>query len=333
LPYPLALVSCTLKIGRPKFFVMKKYFQLAVVISYCFALFGCQKEMVAEKNEDAQLLSRAGSGCKLVKFDNYKTMDDVLLSDQMYYRNGLLEEWTVYYGTRYKLIYSRKGVLETAYGYNGFDHIYTITFEYTGGRVSKENWYEGGTSNLLDEVSYNYNGHGQIIRVESSNLGYVTENTFTNGSLTRWIVSFNGAPAMMGEYTYNNSMKNPFTTLAGLPHAFPYINPAYGKLIGGNWYSSEKITTYVNSNPVVMNNPDPGLTAWGIGASSFPVTAVYSNSNNVNSNWTNFYYDDCKTGKTSPSEFPVDPSAIFSTPNIFVKGFGGSGAGDLLLLK
>jgi hypothetical protein len=244
----------------------------------------CQKEIL----NDPGLTSNASAGgpgqdnstgCRLTTFDFYSADGDYHQTENYVYKNGRAVEWHTWWGGLYKMEYNDKGKLIRSWLWEGGVLINTIDFIYEKDKVVHEIWFDGGTSDIADEVYYTYNTKGEMVMAMSTVNDYTTINTFTaNGDQTSWFVSFGGLPYVKGEYVYTKQIRNPLSQRPGIEYEFPYINPSF--ITGNSWIASEKITYFDEAgNPFVSYEADPLLTKWHLGYQQFPTLVEYIEKN------------------------------------------------------
>ncbi|MES2890906.1 MAG: hypothetical protein V4725_02815 [Bacteroidota bacterium] len=274
-----------------------------------FAL-GCKKESPLRETEttkDEIVAGKAAAGnCRMTMYDYYNGDEDYHNLDYYTYKNGLLAECSPYYGWKFTMEYDQKNKIKSSKVYEGDVLLYTIVFEYKKDKVVKEVWYLGNTSTVDDEVFIQYTNQGSITSSESFIYGYRAEYTYTdNGSIESWLILDGGLPALRADYKYTGNFRNPYLGIVGPDHAFWFTNSAFGRGIGQEWYSSEKITTYDPSgNPVVLYDLDPTKTSWVAADKHFPAMVNYSPMKGSSVFYTGFTYENCN-GPQAASSKPV----------------------------
>lgn len=268
-------------------------------------LIGCQKQTrdQFEKKED-QLSGKKEhhqdndkSRCRITLFDFYDGIADVHQYDTYTYKNGLVDEWAVWYGGVYKMEYDHRGKLKISRYYVDNALVYTIYLIYKNDKVVKEIWYTGDTKDIDDEVIYTFDKKGQIVRMESIINGYYTDNTYAaNGDLTSWKLYVGGSPVVSAHYTYYNRYKSPFVEgTPGIEYNLPYINSTFGYTKW--WYSSEKMVYYdENGNGSVYYDQDPRQTKWQIGDNRYPELVSYFSPVSSSNHSVGFGYENCERG-------------------------------------
>ncbi len=274
---------------------------------------GCRKETLQFNEENtAQSMaekSNKAQGCRVTTNDIYNGLSDQHQIDHYTYKNGLVDEWKTWYGMDYKLEYDAKGKLNVARGYDGANLVYRIQFIYNNNRVIKEIWYEGNSNVVADDYRYSFDRKGQIIKAESTVLGYYTENVYTaDGDLESWKFHDGGMPVVSGHYTYSNHYKSPLRGgTPGVEYNFPYANSTFGQTKW--WYSSEKIMLYDEFGTAsVYYDFDPVQTLWQ--------TANYGNLEKVNyvdrqtaTHFSvSFEYENCRDGGGNNNSNATSPS-------------------------
>jgi hypothetical protein len=285
-------------------FMKKNYLKLiSPFLLATFFIIGCQKETQETKPEiDLQSSAKPKNECRLTSFDYYDGIADNHQIDYYTYKDGLVDEWRVWYGLVYKIEYHSDGKLKTARGYEGDDLVYTIQFVYENGRIVREFWYVGNTNVLDDDINYTYDRKGQIIKGESLMLGYYTENVYTpNGDLESWKFYDGVSPVVSGHYTYSNHYKSPFVGgTPGVDYNFPYSNSTFGQTKW--WYSSEKIISYDEvGNPTVYYDQDPLQTQWQIGSNDNLEYVEYVDRLSGTHLSVGFEYENCRESGNSNS--------------------------------
>lgn len=241
--------------------------------------------------------SNMAQGCLLTVYDYYNGLTDEHQVDQFSYKNGLIDEWKASYGTDYQFEYDGEGKVKTAKGYEAGVLVYNIHFFYTLNRVSKEIWYDANSDMVLDDYHYTFDRKGQIIRSESTVLGYHTENIYTpNGDLESWKFFQDGIPVVSGHYTYSHQYKSPLREgTPGIEYNFAYSNSAFGQTKW--WYSSEKVILYDEFGAAsVFYDLDPLQTEWH-GAPNGNLESVDYTDRQTESQFTAvFEYENCREG-------------------------------------
>lgn len=85
-----------------------------IMLALLFLAIGCQKQ----EFKDPSLISGASAtgyenrtGCRMTLFDYYDGFADYHAIDTYTYKDGLVDEWTVWYGQVFKMEYNEKGKL------------------------------------------------------------------------------------------------------------------------------------------------------------------------------------------------------------------------------
>jgi hypothetical protein len=265
---------------------------LLVLLSFT----GCQKEIQEQPitNPETESLARGDNGgdkneCRMINLGydgggyNYH-----------YNRQGLADKWDITDYGLFKQEYNSKGRLTKSRLYVEGSLINTIQFFYDKDKPVKEIWYEGNTSVVYDEVFYTYNRKGQMVRMESFMGDYYTISAYTpEGNVLSWEFFLGGLPYMSGYYKFIQHYKNPYLSVNGIEHGFPFFNSS---VISNKWWpSSEKIVVYdENGDPVVLYDFDPLQTIWQRGHQGYPRSATYFDL--ISGTWFppyTFEYENC----------------------------------------
>jgi hypothetical protein len=183
--------------------------------------------------------------------------------------------------------------------YDGNVLIYTIHFFYKGGKVTKEIWYDGSSSNVNDEVYYTFNRRGQNTRTESFLGDYYTVNTFDAAeNVTAWDFYSGGNLTYSARATFGHrhSYKNPRKAIPGIDYGFPFINSAV--FANAFCISSEKLVAYdENGNPTVLYDYDRRRTTYQPASQNYPASGTFFDL--VTNDWTSqtFQYENCGRGR------------------------------------
>lgn len=221
---------------------------------------GCKKEL-KETNPETDLQTAEAkrnhkNECQLVSdasefgTDTYK-----------YNHRGLVDEWNISaYDGYYKMEYNARGRLIKSRFYSGGVLVNTIKFFYRDDRVVKEIWYNGDTEEKTDEVFYQYNRKGKMLKMQSFMVDYYTLYDYTSdGNVSGWNFYFGGSLLYTAQNTFFHHRKNPYLAIPGLDYGFAYLN---GAIFQNKWYpTSEKLITYdEEGNPQVVYDQDPRRT-------------------------------------------------------------------------
>ncbi len=221
---------------------------------------GCQKELQKDgtAKPETELKTAEAKGnhrneCRLVSdasefgTDTYK-----------YNNRGLVEEWNISaYDGYFIMEYNSKGRLIKSRFYSGGALVNTIIFLYRDDRVVKEIWYNMDTEEKADEVLYQYNRKGKMLKMQSFMLDYYTLYDYTSdGNVSEWNFYFGGSLLYTAQNTFFHHHKNPYLAIPGLDYGFAYTN---GAIFQNKWYpTSEKFIYYdENGNPQVLYDQDP----------------------------------------------------------------------------
>ncbi len=277
----------------------------------------CRKETKEEAvvSEETSLQSREGNdknddNCRVTQYYLYDFINDYEQIDNYTYKNGLVDEWTPFYGVTYKMQYYKNRRMKMAGAYANGELINTVLFVYKNNKVVKEIWYQGDTKVVDDVVINTYNNKGQLIKNESLNYDYYTLNTYTqHGDLKSWLFFVGGQAVQKGEYTFNKEIKNPLRSARpGIEYSFAWANSAFGA--GNRWYSSEKMIFYDESgNSSTSYDLDPQKTKWTRGANNYPLLANYVDILTGGSVINSFKYENCE-GKNDKQASKTQPIRI-----------------------
>ncbi len=258
----------------------------------------CKKEkdlsQLQEKNNDADAERRGNSKeCRLTQYYYYDAIHDFEQIDGLTYKNGLVDEWSTFYGTTFKMEYGRDKKMKAATAYIDGELISTIHFIRKNNKIVKEIWYVGNTDVVDDEVINTYNRKGQLIKNESLNYDYYVLNTYTpHGNLESWTYYGGGLPVSAAVYTYKEDIKTPYLARPGIEYSFAWINSAFGS--GDRWYSSEQAISYdENGEPYLYYDQDPKKTKWQRGDNGFPIRADYIDRLTGGLIINSFQYENC----------------------------------------
>lgn len=285
-------------------------------------MIGCQKDF-KEVNPAADPASNPGENLQV---DNERSKNECRLTKMIwgggneynyhYNNQGLADEWDISDYGLFKQEYNANGKLAKSRWYIGVDLQATIHFFYEGKKVIKEIWYDGNTSDIVDEVLYTYNAKGQMVRMESFMLDYYTVMSYTpEGNNSSWDFFVGGFPYYSGVLKYNRPYKNPYLAVAGIEHGFPYVNPQYNS--NKWWAASEKLTIYdENANPIVLFDYDPSQTIWQGGFQNYPLSANYFDL--ISGDWVpySFEYENCGPGNVTGNSQTARPSSAKASRKI-----------------
>jgi uncharacterized protein YuzE len=287
---------------------MKRKFMQGLVLTL-LSLFtlSCQKEsgiLFSEIDEGLTSTADLRGSCRLTSYDYYDGITNTHSITYFTYENGLLDNVFATDGLRYNLEYGEKKTLTTARAYDAEETlIYVITFIYEKNRIVREVWLNATTNTIEDEIFLTYDKKGNIIRTESFIQDYYVDNTYTaNGSLTSWQLFASGSPVVKGEYTYNSNYKNPYNSIKGVDYSFWSRNSAFGIKAGNTWYSSEKVTVYIEGEPVIYYEQDPAKTVWQVGQQHYSLQANYALKGSNDLIINTFGYENCNPNVTGQKE-------------------------------
>jgi hypothetical protein len=285
---------------------MKKNFMQGFVMSFVFLFaVSCQKESKSPQESSTQANAskpESAGSCRLTSYDYYDGIGDFHDIDLFTYKNGLVDDVVfTSFGQRFNMEYNKQGKLIASRVYDGTTLLYIITFVYEKNRIVQEIWRDGITGEIVDEVFLTYDQKGNLARNESFNQGYFVTYTYTNdGRLESWKYFYAGLPAIMGEYTYEQNIKNPFRSLNGLNYGFWFINSGFGIGSGSRWYSSEKVSFYdENGNSNVYYEQDASQTVSQLGKQHYPMQVDYFDINTDLPITNTFQYENCEGGQPS----------------------------------
>jgi hypothetical protein len=74
----------------------------------------------------------------LTRYYLYDAINDYEQDEYFTYKNGLVDEWTTYYGYMYKMEYDRNKKMKIARSYFDGELLYTIHFIYKNNKIVKE---------------------------------------------------------------------------------------------------------------------------------------------------------------------------------------------------
>lgn len=281
---------------------MKKfYFKLISLFLFSFLVItGCQKE-IKEQPRSTQIESELKNSndenknqCRLTEFASNGEGETF-----HYNLKGLCDEWYIAsYGAVLKQEYDATGQLKKSRWYDGDALIYTIHFFYKGVNVNKEIWYDGSSSDVIDEVYYTYNQRRQNTRMESFFGDYYTVNTFDPiGNVSAWKFYVGGNLFYSVQSTFGNKhqYKNPRRAIPGLNYGFPYINAAV--FSSTFCISSEKLVAYdENGDAFVLYDFDVKKTTYQPASQNYPSAGTFFDL--VTNDWLNqtFQYENCGGG-------------------------------------
>lgn len=273
---------------------------------------GCQK-VTKEANPETELQSAKVKPKNECRLTNLTYFDGDGEYNYHYNAKGLCDEWDIANYGLFRQEYDASGRLKISKLYDGTDLSVTIHFFYEGKKVVKEIWYDGNTSNIIDEVFYTYNSKGQMVRGESFLLDYYTINTWTpEGNTLSWKFFIGGSPYWAAFLTYNRPCKNPYLAVPGIEYGFPFINPTYN--LNKWWASSEKIVIYDEfGNTTVSFDYDPSRTIWQVGHQNYPLSTTYFDL--ISQGWFpyTFEYENCEPGNSNRNSQIAQPSSLSSS--------------------
>ncbi|MEP7376577.1 MAG: hypothetical protein ABI675_24480 [Chitinophagaceae bacterium] len=292
----------------------KIFFTATVLLTQLLFFPSCQKEATEKHKVISEQATAGKSGrdgnCRVMQYYLYDFIHAHEQIDNYTYKNGLVDEWTTFYGTTYKMAYYHDGRMKMAGAYVDGELLNTIFFVYKNDKVVKEIWYLGNTQEVDDVVVNTYNKKGQIIKNESLNYDYYTLNTYTpQGDLKSWLFFVGGKPAQKGEYTFNKEIKNPLRSARpGIGYSFAWANSAFGA--GDRWYSSERMMFYDESgNTSISYDLNPRKTEWTSGEHNYPLLAGYTDILTGGSIINSFKYENCN-GKNNDYESKAQRTGI-----------------------
>jgi antitoxin component YwqK of YwqJK toxin-antitoxin module len=274
----------------------KKLISLSTALLLALLSFtGCQKEIEEEQNIDPETesLSKGDNGgdkneCRLTNFT-------FTYGEYNYHYNnrGLCDEWDISDYGLFKQEYNSRGRLSTSRLYVEGSLINTIRFFYENDKVVREVWYNGNTSEIGDEIFYTYNRKGKMVKLESFLNDYYTIATFTpQGNTSSWKFFIGGSPFYEGYLKHTRPIKNPYLSVHGIEHGFPFVNPSYNS---DEWFAAaEKIIIFdENGDPVVLHDYDASQTIWQRGQQNYPLSATYYDL--ISGTWHpyTFEYENC----------------------------------------
>jgi hypothetical protein len=267
----------------------------SIIILLYVLLAGCSKETILPPDKDAAASSIAEHNwnrreCQLTHIDHGNGSTE----DFRYNTKGLADEWRIDLGDGspvvFKMEYNHHQKLIKAKLYSGGVLYATIKFVYTNGRIVRDVWYDGESANVINEIKNTYNKRGQLIVRESSISGIrvVFKNNYQGNTLQSDLYFENNLYLSNG-YTYNKFNRNPYLSVNGIPHAFPFYQLNFTPA----WASSEKITMIEGATATVIKDEDPIATTMKTGTRSF-LTSLNTfervSGSNVN---CSFKYQNC----------------------------------------
>jgi hypothetical protein len=241
-----------------------------IIFLYVF-LAGCSKETILPPEEDAAAASIAEHNwnrreCQLIHIDHGNGSTD----DFHYNTKGLADEWRIDLGDGspviFKMEYNHHQKLIKAKLYSGGALYATIKFVYANGRIVRDVWYDGESTNVINEIKNTYNKRGQLSVRESSisSIRVVFKNNHQGNTLQSDLY-FENNLYLSNSYTYNKFNRNPYLAVNGIPHAFPFYQLSFGPA----WQTGEKITMTESGTTTVIKDEDPAATAMKISARGY----------------------------------------------------------------
>jgi len=268
---------------------------LMLAISVLFFI-SCKKEVKQTNlNSSIQSYVKADNGNKIRLTS---VVNEFATQTFSYNSEGLMDEWYIS-GLEYttKVEYDEDGRFAKAIVYIGSTLTYTIYFVYEKNHVVKEIWYNGGTSDIVDEVLYTFDPNGTMLRSESFIQNYYTVYEYTNDrQLSSFTLYVSDVAVVKVDFTYLFNYKSPFDAIPGLTYGFIFSDGIY---YANKLYStSASATFYDESGNVIFEDvQDPALTTMEAGPQHYPVKASYSIAADAYINFT-FTYENCGTCAT-----------------------------------
>jgi hypothetical protein len=236
-----------------------------IVLLYVF-LAGCSKENILPPEEDAAASIAEHNWnrreCQLTHIDHGNGSTD----DFHYNTKGLADEWRIDLGDGspviFKMEYNHHQKLIKAKLYSGEALYATIKFVYVNGRIVRDVWYDGESTNVINEIKNTYNKKGQLSVRESSISGIkVVFKNNHRGNTLQSDLYFENNLYLSNSYTYNQFNRNPYLSVNGIPHAFPFYQLNFGPA----WQTGEKITMMESGTTTIIKDEDPAATTMKIG--------------------------------------------------------------------
>ncbi|MEO7311507.1 MAG: hypothetical protein ABIX01_13980 [Chitinophagaceae bacterium] len=211
----------------------------AICISFALLVISCKKEIAPINAEDV-LTETANAGhansesCRLVK---YEGLDDGYMRKMHYNNKGLVDQWTEFHpwydlDEKFTFAYDNNKHITTVKEIDHGTLKWTIVPKYHGDRIVYEIWYVGDT-HIIDDTTVNtYNRMGQIVKRES--LAYDVYATFQYDLIGNQTIGnfydLDGTLEQSEIFKYKKLVKEPITTVSGLPYGIPYINFVFSPL-------------------------------------------------------------------------------------------------------
>lgn len=273
---------------------MKKKLAYTTCLIGLYALLstGCQKQLVEQLDfktgKPAQQLANKTNKCRLVAF----VSEDFFSGLGEYYtfnEQGLVATYSVdLYGLLATNHYDDKGRLisgSISASYGNFD----VFFEYSNNHISREIWYIAGTDVVDDTVQNIYNVKGQLIKRVSTNYGLIINLAYDeNGNnIFNEALDSEGGLVQRAFFTFGKAIKNPETTLPGLPdYNYIYLNNPINK-----WRHTSSTLYFpdADGNPELVYAQDPSLSTLVAGDQNYAASQVFYDATNdlmIHSSWT-----------------------------------------------
>ena len=285
---------------------MQKSFVPIVFTLSILCFIGCKKEVKEANltsNIQSNVKSENGSKIRLTSVSNEFGTETFSYNSQ-----GLMSEWDLPgFGYLTKVEYDADGRFAKSLVYIASTFMYTIYFTYEKGRVVKEVWYNGNTTEIFDEVFYTFAADGTMLRSESFVQDYYNVYEYTNDrQLSVWALYVGGVPVARADYTYLGNYKNPFDAIPGLAYAFIFADGVY---YANKFYSTSGSYTYYDEvgNVILEEIQDPALTTMEPGPQHYPVTASYHNVTFDYDLHFTFTYENC--GSCATGKVGKNPAA------------------------
>ncbi|MES2646681.1 MAG: hypothetical protein V4717_07405 [Bacteroidota bacterium] len=275
-----------------------KLLQIGVVL-LVIVLNSCQKDIRETNKTAADVLIKAGNNANVEK--SCRLLVDKGLSDgfiQSYHYNdkGLADEFQLFKPGEYDMwatmAYGERNEITSAKFYYDAATYYDIIFEYEKDKIVKETWYEPGTNIPFDGYINSYNTQGQLVKRD--------EPIYELYSLFHYDVAHNVTKIEIFDYagnlyygvdlTYSRPVKNPFTSVTGLPESIFFTDAieSPNRFTGLRYYFNDD-----QGNEVAFVEWKSDETELVAGAQNY---AVYQNSrDDINGIWTDqtWTYENC----------------------------------------
>jgi len=239
-----------------------------------------------------------------------------------YNENGLVSIWGAsQLGSEAHHEYNEKGMLTTSWVYFSGVLTYKIDFFYDQNRIVREVWYNGNTSDIVDEVIYSYNNNNMPSHAESPVLGYRIDYKFSpQGNLLEFLYYEGGTLVAKGEYTYGHHLKNPNLALPGMEHGYLFVNSFY---YSNKWYSTSlRFILYDAEGNIIFDSPqDPTKTVAVPGPENYLLTTSFYDITSASFTHLTFTYENCgQCGDKQSSKLWETNNKQRSAELILVKG-------------